>query len=99
MFTTKCTPILVQLQHGDIESNSGPQNKQVNSLSCCHWNVNSLLAQNVSKISQTEAYYSLFSHNNICISESYIDSTILEDKSFHLSGYNLLRADHPNNSK
>ena len=33
-------------QHGDIESNLGPKNKQVNNLSCCQWNVNSLLAQN-----------------------------------------------------
>ena len=88
------------LQHGDIESNSGPKNKQVNNLSCCHWNVNSLLAQNLSRISQTEAYNPLYSHDFICISETYSASTILEgDKSFYLNGYNLLRADHPKNTK
>ena len=50
---------LILLQHGDIESNHGPKKKQVNSLFCCHWNVNGLLAQNLSKISQIEAYNSL----------------------------------------
>ena len=36
----------------------------------------------------------------LTLSETYFDSTILErDKSFHLNGYNLLRADHPNNTK
>ena len=88
------------LQHGDIESNLGPKNKQVNNLSCCHWNVNSLLAQNLSKISEIEAYRSLYSHDFICISETYFDSAILEgNKSFHLNGYNLRRADHPNSTK
>ena len=36
--------LLFLLQHGNIESNLGPKNEQVNSLSCCHWNVNNLLA-------------------------------------------------------
>ena len=91
---------LLLLQHGDMESNPGPNRKQVNNLSCCHWNVNSLMAQNLSKISQIEAYNSLCSHDFICISETYFGSTILEgDKSFHLNGYNLLREDHPNNTK
>ena len=36
---------LLLLQHGDIESNPGPKKEQIKYLSCCHWNVNSLLAQ------------------------------------------------------
>ena len=88
---------LLLLQH-DIESNPGLKKKQVKSLSCCHWNVDSLLARNLSKISQTGTYNSPSSHDFICISETYFDLTILEqDKSFHLNCYNLLRADHPNN--
>ena len=47
------------LQHGDIESNPGPKKEQIKYLSCCHWNVNSLLAPNMSKISQIEAYKTL----------------------------------------
>ena len=66
----------------------------MNSLCCCHWNVNSLLAQNLSKTSQIEACSSLCTHDFICLSEDYFDSAILEgDESFHLHGYNLLKAD------
>ena len=61
--------------------------------------ITSLLAENLSKIPQIEACNSLYSHDFIWISETYFDYTILGDKSFHLSGYNLLRADHLNNTK
>ena len=92
---------LLLLQHGDIESNPGPRNEQINkSLSCCHWNVNSFLAHNLAKISEIEAYNSLFNHNFIWISETYFDSSVLEgDRSFQLFGYDLLRADPPSNAK
>ena len=43
---------LLLLQHGDIEKNPGPQSGQIKNLSCCRYNVNSLVAQNVSKITQ-----------------------------------------------
>ena len=46
--------LLLLVRHEDIESNPRPKIKQVNSISCCHWNVNSLLAQNLSKISKTD---------------------------------------------
>ena len=36
--------LLLLVQHGDIEINPGPQKKQAKYLSCCHWNVKSLLA-------------------------------------------------------
>ena len=85
---------LLLLQHGDIESNPGPRNNQIKNLSCCHWNVNSLLAQNFSKVSQIEAYNSLYNHDFICISETYFDSSVLDG-----DGYNLIRADHPSNAK
>ena len=63
---------LLLLQHGDIESNPGPRNEEtIKNLSCCHWNVNTLLAQNLAKISQVEAYNSLFNHDFTCISETF----------------------------
>ena len=46
---------LFLLQHGDIEKTLGPQSGQIKNLSCCHWNVNRLVAQNISKITQLEA--------------------------------------------
>ena len=92
---------LLLLQNWDTESNPEPRNERTNkNLSCCHWDVNSLLAHNLAKISQIEAYNSLFNHDFICISETYFDSSVLEgDRSFQLNGYNLLRADHPSNTK
>ena len=51
-------------------------------------------------MSEIEAYNSLYSYGFICIPETYFDSTFLEgDRSFHLNGYNLFRADHPSNKR
>ena len=72
------------------KSNPGPRNEKIiKNLSCCNWNVNSL-----------QDYNSLFNHDFICISETYFDSSVIEgNRRFQLNGYNLLRADHPNNTK
>ena len=91
---------LLLLQHRDLERNPGPISGQIKNLSCCHWNVNSLVAQNLSKITQLEAYNSLHKCDFICISETYFDSSILEgDSSFQLDEYKVIRADHPSNKK
>ena len=83
---------LLLLHHGDIECNPGPQSGQIKNLSCCHRNVNSLVAQNSSKITQLEAC----KHDFVCISETYFDSSVLEgDSSFQLDQYKVIRADHP----
>ena len=87
------------LQHGDIETNPGPTKEKIKNLSCCHWNVNSLIAQNF-KISHLEAYNAIHQHGFICISETFFDSSVTEgDKNIELNGYNLIRADHPSNTK
>ena len=85
---------------GDIESNPGPKTKTKKEFffSCCHWNVNSLLAHN--KLSMLEAYNDAHKYDVICISESYLDSTVpLDDNSLSLNGHNLTLADHPDNVK
>ena len=87
---------MLLLQHGDIETNPGPQKEKKKKFSCCHWNVNSLIAHDLSKLFQLETYNSVF----ICMSETFFDSTIQEgEKNIQLDGYNLLRADHPSNSE
>ena len=68
---------LLLLQHGDIEGNPGPQSGQIKNPSCCHWNVNSLVAQNLSKITRLEAWNYLYKHDFIRVSETYFDSSIL----------------------
>ena len=86
---------LILLMDGDIESNTGPKTKKRKPFfSCCHWNLNSLLAHN--KLSMLEAYNVAHKYDVICISESYLDSTVpLHDNSLSLNGYNLPCADHP----
>ena len=83
----------------DIETNPGPQKEKKKNFSY-RWNVNRLTAHNLFKLSQLEAYNSVYKHDFICISKMLFDSSIQEgDKNIHLDGYNLLRADHPSNSK
>ena len=40
----------------------------------------------------------MYRYDIICISESFFDSTISDDDNIlHMKGYNLIRADHPDN--
>ena len=41
---------ILLLLHGDVEINPGP-NKKYKPFTCCHWNVNSLTAHNIVKLS------------------------------------------------
>ena len=92
--------------HGDIELNPGPRKLKTNSLSLslslslsvCHWNLNSLCAHNFSKLTQLKVYNSLYKHDFICLSETYLDSSI-PDNLVEIEGYKLVRADHPDNIK
>ena len=91
---------LLLLCNEDVESNPGPKKSIVFSISCCHWNVNGLLAHHYAKATSVEAYNSVFKHDFICTSETYLDLTISSDNNnLNISGYNLIRADHPSNSK
>ena len=86
------------LCHGDIEPNPGPKKLKKNSLSVCHWNLNSLSAHNFSKLTQLKAYISMYKHDFICLSETYLDSST-PDRLLEIDGYILVCADHPNNIK
>ena len=89
---------LLLLLHGDIESNPGPKKNKKTYFPLCHWNVNSLVAHK--KISLLAAYNSVYRYDIICISESFLDSTISDDDNIlHMEGYNLIRADYPDNIK
>ena len=81
------------LSHGDIEVNPAPKRK-ISKCSCCHRNVNSILAHD--KFSLIKSYNTVQKYNTICISETFLDSSANEI-SLLISGYHLLRADHPGN--
>ena len=63
------------VQHGDIELNSGP-NKKSKPLTWYHWNVNSLTAHKMLEKSSIEAYNFIHNYDFICISETYLDSSV-----------------------
>ena len=81
---------------GDIEENPGPKPNSCECLSICHWNLNSTSAHNFIKLSFLRAEISIKKIDIICLSETYLDSSISsENKKLELPGYNLVRADHP----
>ena len=86
--------VLLLLSHGDIEVNPGPKRK-LSKPSCCHWNVNIILPHN--KLSLIIAYSTVQKLDIICISETYLKSSVNEDFLL-ITGYHL-RADHSDNLK
>ena len=64
----------LSLLHGDIETNPGP-NKECKSFTC-HWNVNSLTAHNMLKLSSIAAYNFIHKYDFIFISETFLHSSV-----------------------
>ena len=86
--------------NGDIEENPGPTANSCDCLSICHWNLNRLCARNFIKLSLLRAYISINKIDIICLSETYLNSSIpSDDDNLELPGYNLVRADNPTNTK
>ena len=83
--------------HGDIELNPAPRKLKTNSFSIFHWNLNSLATHNYSKLTQLIAYNSVYKHDFICLSETYLDSSI-PDNLIDIEGYKLICSDHPDNT-
>ena len=65
--------IMLLLTHGDIENNPGPKCRTSNYLSCFHWNLNSIMAQN--KVSLLLVCNTFHKFDVICISETYLDKS------------------------
>ena len=86
--------------NGDIESNPGSRPNSGQSFSICHWNLNSILAHNFSKISLLKAYNAIHTYDIICLSETYLNHDILSDNdNLKIQGYELIGVDHPSNQK
>ena len=82
---------------GDIEESPGPK---YSSLTFCHWNLNRLTAHYPTKISLLQAYITQHNYDIICLTETFLDSSILSDANrITIDGYNLIRSDHPSDSK
>ena len=81
----------------DIEENPGPK---YSSLTFCHWNLNGLTAHDSTKISLLEAYITQHKYDIICLTETFLNSSIpSDDNRITIDAYNLIRSDHPSDSK
>ena len=88
------------LTHGDIEVNLGLKENCSTSFSFCRWNLNSLTVHNYVKLSSLQVYNSVYNHDVIYLSETYLDNSLLSDESdLNFPGYELVRADYPVNVK
>ena len=86
---------------GDIELNPGPKNRD----SCynfliCHWNLNSITVHNFVKVNLLQAYNAIHDFDMICLSESYLDSSVSSDNdNLYIKDYKLVRAYHAGDVK
>ena len=98
VFTKQLIELLLILS-GDVEQNPGPE-KEKSQITFCHWNLNGLMAHNFIKVSLLHILAVTNNYDIICLTETFLDSTIdNDDDRISIPGYNLLRADHPSNTK
>ena len=78
---------------GDVETNPGPQSKRSQEFSICDWNLNSI-------VTLLKTHLTIYINDIISLSEIYLNSSIPSDDSdLEMPGYDLIRADHPSNSR
>ena len=78
---------------GDVETNPGPQSRRSQEFSICHWNLNSIATL-------LKTHITIDINDVICLSEAYLGSSIpSDDNDLEMPGYDLIRADHPSNSR
>ena len=65
-----------------------------------HWKLNGLTAHDNIKISLLQAYATQHICDTMCLSETFLDSSIQnDDGGVKIDGYNLIKSDHPSDSK
>ena len=91
---------LLILLYADVELNRRPKRAYTRNISICNWSLNSTSAHNYIKLFLLKAYITIHKFDIICLSETYLDSsTTSDDDNLAISGYNLIRSDHPSNNK
>ena len=77
---------------GDIEKNPGPRHSSSQNFSISHWNLNSITAHSYVKISILKAYLSIHKFDIVCLSETYIDTSVpLHDVNLEIQDYELVQ--------
>ena len=88
----------VMQMSGDTEMNPSRKPSYCNKFFICHWNLNSISAHNLRKLSLLRVFSSIYNFDILCLSETYPESTISSnDSNFIIPGYDLHRADYPSN--
>ena len=81
-----------------LKTNPGP--KRSSNIKFCYWNLNGLAARDFIKVPLVEAFITSNNFDLVCLSETFLDSTIPnDDVNIQINVYSLLRADHQNNIK
>ena len=86
--------ILLITLSGTAELNPG----LVQTLSICHWNLNSTRAHNFSKLNLLKTCVNVHKFDIIWSSETYLHSSV-DDESLEISGYYLMCSNYPFNKK
>ena len=75
---------------GDIEIIPGPKQS---SLTFCHWNLNGIAAHDFIKISLLHGYITDCNFDIICLSETFLNSSLdRDDDRLKIEDYNLIRS-------
>ena len=92
--------LILTKRSGDIEQNPGPKPSSCQRFSICHWNLNSISTHNFIKLSLLRPYIAIHKFDVVCLSETYLNSSIPnDDVSLDVPRYNLFKSDHPSNTK
>ena len=88
------------LLSGDTETNPGSRRNLSNHFTICHWNLNSISAQNFAKVQLLKAHLAVHKFDIVCLSETCLNSSFpCDDYNLDIPGYIMVRADHPANCK
>ena len=85
---------------GDVEKNPGRKSYSAQYLTIYHWNLNSIAAHNFTKIALLKAYLLFHKMDIVCLSETFLDSSVsIDDDNLQIPGYSSVRDDHPSSTK
>ena len=74
-----------------MEINPAPRLNSGESFSVCHWNLNIVSVYNCTKLSSLKAFIGVHKFGIICLTETYLNSSIApDDDNLEISGYNLV---------
>ena len=88
--------LILILLCGHVEINWGQKTIAQQGFSLCHWNLDRIPVHNFAKLFLLKAYVAIYK----VLSGTYLESSIpTNSDNLDIDGYNLVRSDHPSNTK